>query len=83
MNDIRSLSYTKRNGNRANPATAIRMESGKDQRGGSGAGHIRLFVEIPPKLTILGLMSYLKGKSAAMMYGQFGDLKDRNRNKEL
>ena len=37
--------------------------------------HIHLFVEIPPKISVSGFMGYLKGKSAAMMYEQFGDLK--------
>ena len=45
--------------------------------------HIHLFVEIPPKLSVSGFMGYLKGKSAAMMYEQFGDLKYRYRNKEF
>ena len=45
--------------------------------------HIHLFVEIPPKMSISGFMGYLKGKSAAMMYEQFGDLKYRYRNKEF
>ena len=45
--------------------------------------HIHLFVEIPPKLSVSGFMGYLKGKSAAMLYEQFGDLKYRYRNKEF
>ena len=36
--------------------------------------HIHLFVEIPPKYSISGFMGYLKGKSAAKMYEQFGEL---------
>ena len=35
--------------------------------------HIHLFVEIPPKYSVSGFMGYLKGKSAAMMYEQFGE----------
>ena len=45
--------------------------------------HIHLFVEIPPKLSVSGFMGYLKGKSAAMMYEQFGELKYKYRNKEF
>ena len=45
--------------------------------------HIHMFVEIPPKYSVSGFMGYLKGKSAAMMYEQFGDLKYRYRNKEF
>ena len=45
--------------------------------------HIHLFVEIPSKISVSGFMGYLKGKSAAMMYEQFGDLKYKYRNKEF
>ena len=45
--------------------------------------HIRLFVEIPPKLSESGFMGYLKGKSAAMMYEQFGELKYKYCSKEF
>ena len=45
--------------------------------------HIHLFVEIPPKMSVSGFMGYLKGKSAAMMYEQFGELKYKYRSKEF
>ena len=45
--------------------------------------YIHLFEEIPPKLYVSGFMGYLKGKSAAMMYEQFSDLKYWCRNKEF
>lgn len=45
--------------------------------------HIHLFLEIPPKLSISGFMGYLKGKSAAILYDQFGGLKYKYRNKEF
>ena len=45
--------------------------------------HIHLFVEIPPKYSISGFMGYLKGKSAAMMYEQFGELKYKYRSREF
>ena len=45
--------------------------------------HVHMLIEIPPKFSVSGFMGYLKGKSAAMMYEQFGDLKYRYRNKEF
>ena len=45
--------------------------------------HTHLSVEIPPKISVSGFMGYLKGKSAAMMYEQFGDLKYKYWNKEF
>ena len=45
--------------------------------------HIHLFVEIPPKISVSGFMGYLKGKSAAMMYEQFVELKYKYRSKEF
>ena len=45
--------------------------------------HIHLFVEIPPKISVSGFMGYLKGKSSAMMYEQFGELKYKYRSKEF
>ena len=45
--------------------------------------HIHLFVEIPPKYSVSGFMGYLKGKSAAMMYEQFGELKYKYRSREF
>lgn len=40
-------------------------------------------VEIPPKISVSGFMGYLKGKSAAMMYEQFVELKYKYRSKEF
>ena len=45
--------------------------------------HVHLFVEIPPKYSISGFMGYLKGKSAAKMYEQFGELKYKYRSREF
>ena len=45
--------------------------------------HIHLYVAIPPKYSVAEFVGYLKGKSAAMLYEQFGDLKYRYRNKEF
>lgn len=45
--------------------------------------HIHIFVEIPPKIAVSSFMGYLKGKSATMIYEQFGDLKYKYRNREF
>ena len=45
--------------------------------------HIHMFVRIPPKYSVSEIMGYLKGKSAAMMYEQFGELKYKYRSKEF
>lgn len=45
--------------------------------------HIHLFVEIPPKMSVSSFMGYLKGKSATMIYEQFGELKYKYRNREF
>ena len=35
--------------------------------------HIHMLVSIPPKISVSGLMGYLKGKSSVMIYEQFGN----------
>ena len=45
--------------------------------------HIHLLVEIPPKYSVSSFMGYLKGKSATMLYEQFGELKYKYRNREF
>ena len=47
------------------------------------ADHIHMLVEIPPKMSVSGVMGYLKGKSSLMLYEQFGDLKFKYRNREF
>ncbi|MBV7887995.1 IS200/IS605-like element IS1541A family transposase, partial [Yersinia pestis] len=42
--------------------------------------HIHMLLEIPPKMSVSGVMGYLKGKSSLMLYEQFGDLKFKYRN---
>ena len=37
--------------------------------------HVHMLVEIPPKLSVLSFMGYLKGKSSTMLHEQFGKLK--------
>ena len=45
--------------------------------------HVHMLVEIPPKISVSSFMGYLKGKSATMIYEQFGDLKYKYRNREF
>lgn len=45
--------------------------------------HVHMLVEIPPKISVSGFMGYLKGKSATMLYEQFGELKYKYRNREF
>ena len=45
--------------------------------------HIHMLVEIPPKYAVSKFMGYLKGKSATMLYEQFGELKYKYRNREF
>ena len=35
--------------------------------------HVHMLVEIPPKYSVSSFMGYLKGKSATMLYEQFGE----------
>ena len=42
-----------------------------------------IYLEILPKISVSGFMGYLKGKSAAMMYEQFVELKYKYRSKEF
>ena len=45
--------------------------------------HVHMLVEIPPKMSVSSFMGYLKGKSATMIYEQFGELKYKYRNREF
>ena len=45
--------------------------------------HIHMLVEIPPKMKVSSFVGYLKGKSATMIYEQFGELKYKYRNREF
>ena len=45
--------------------------------------HVHMLVEIPTKISVSSFMGYLKGKSATMIYEQFGDLKYKYRNREF
>lgn len=37
--------------------------------------YIHMFVSIPPKMSVLGFMGYLKGKSALMIFERHANLK--------
>ena len=45
--------------------------------------HIHMLLEIPPKISVSSFMGYLKGKSATMIFEQFGELKYKYRNREF
>ena len=45
--------------------------------------HIHLLLSIPPKMSILGFMGYLKGESSLMILGRFGNMKFAYRNREF
>ena len=45
--------------------------------------HVHMFVEIPPKMSVLSFMGYLKGKSSLMIYEKYPELKYKYRNREF
>ena len=45
--------------------------------------HVHMLLEIPPKMKVSAFIGYLKGKSATMIYEQFGELKYKYRNREF
>ena len=45
--------------------------------------HIHMLLEIPPKMSVSGVVGYLKGKSSRMIYEKFGNLKFKYRNREF
>lgn len=45
--------------------------------------HVHMLLEIPPKVQVSAFIGYLKGKSATMIYEQFGELKYKYRNREF
>ena len=45
--------------------------------------HIHMLLEIPPKMSVSGVVGYIKGKSSLMIYEQFGNLKFKYRNREF
>ncbi len=45
--------------------------------------HIHMLVSIPPKMSILSFMGYLKGKSALMIFGRHANLKYKFGNRHF
>ena len=45
--------------------------------------HVHMLLEIPPKMSVGGVVGYLKGKSALMIYEKFGNMKFKYRNREF
>ena len=45
--------------------------------------HIHMLVSIPPKMSVSGVMGYLKGKSALLIYQKWGNMKFAYRNREF
>ena len=43
--------------------------------------HIHMLLEIPPKMSVSGVVGYIKGKSSLMIYEKFGNLKFKYRNR--
>ena len=37
--------------------------------------HVHILVEIPPKLSVLSFMGFLKGKTSIMIYQKYGNMK--------
>ena len=42
-----------------------------------------MLLEIPPKVSVSGIVGYLKGKSGLMLYEKFPELKFKYRNREF
>ena len=59
----------------------MRVEGSKGDRGRRIADPIYLFAEISLKYSISGFKGYLRGRSTAMMYEQFGELKFKYRSR--
>ena len=45
--------------------------------------HIHLLLSIPPKLSVSGVMGYIKGKSSLMIYERWSNIKYQYRNREF
>ena len=45
--------------------------------------HIHMWVEIPPKISVGGVMGYLKGKSSILIYQKYANMKFKYRNREF
>ena len=45
--------------------------------------HVHMLLEIPPKMSVLSFMGYLKGKSSLMIYEKWGNARYQYRNREF
>ena len=45
--------------------------------------HIHMLLEIPPKMSVSGVMGYLKGKSSQMIYEKWGNARYKYRNRQF
>ena len=45
--------------------------------------HVHMLLEIPPKLSVSGVMGFLKGKSSLMIYERWGNMKYKYRNRQF
>ena len=45
--------------------------------------HVHMLLEIPPKLSVSGVVGYLKGKSSLMIYQKWGNMKFKYRNRQF
>ena len=42
-----------------------------------------MLIEIPPKMSVSGVMGFLKGKSSLMIYERWGNMKYKYRNRQF
>ena len=59
------------------------MEKSENNRSGSVSGPYPSIFRNSPEVVSVRIYGYLKGKSAAMLYKQFGELKYKYRSKEF
>ncbi len=45
--------------------------------------HVHMLIEIPPKLSVSGVVGFLKGKSSLMIYERRGNMKFKYRNRQF
>ena len=45
--------------------------------------HVHMLIEIPPKMSVSGVMGFLKGKSSLMIYERWGNMKYKYRNQQF
>nr|AFK29746.1 hypothetical protein [uncultured bacterium] len=45
--------------------------------------HVHMLLEIPPKMSVSGVMGFLKGKSSLMIYDKWGDARYKYRSRQF